>query len=157
VKKLFKLTTNSPEETMAVGEKLGQVLKPGDVITLTGDLGAGKTYFSKGVGKGLGVSDHITSPTFTIINEYSGRLPLYHVDAYRVGNSDEVYDLGLEEYLFGEGVTLIEWPQVLEEVLPQQVLEIEIVKDEKMENQRSFNLNPGGSRYDDLIRELTEK
>ena len=142
---------------MAVGEKLGQVLKPGDVITLTGDLGAGKTYFSKGVGKGLGVSDHITSPTFTIINEYSGRLPLYHVDAYRVGNSDEVYDLGLEEYLFGEGVTLIEWPQVLEEVLPQQVLEIEIVKDEKMENQRSFNLNPGGSRYDDLIRELTEK
>lgn len=157
VKNLFTLTTQSPEETMALGEKLGQLLRPSEVITLTGDLGAGKTHFSKGVGQGLGVADHITSPTFTIINEYKGRLPFYHIDAYRIADSDEVFDLGIEEYLFGQGVTLIEWPQVLKEVLPEQILAIEITKDAKREDMRYLNFYPIGSRYEDLVRELKEK
>lgn len=155
------MRNGSPEATMALGEELGRLLKGGEVICLTGDLGAGKTHFAKGVARGLGITELVTSPTFTLINEYSGRLPLYHVDVYRLGGPDEAYDLGLEEYLYGDGVTLVEWPGRVEELLPADRLVIEITRaDGEDENIRDIKFNPGPGYkelIESLIREMKEK
>lgn len=152
---------SSPAETTALGEELGRLLKGGEVICLTGDLGAGKTHFAKGVARGLGIIETVTSPTFTLINEYSGRLPLYHVDAYRLGDPDEAYDLGLEEYIYGDGVTLLEWPDRVAELLPEDRLVIEITRvDGAGESVREIALTPGPGYKDlmhSLIREMKEK
>jgi tRNA threonylcarbamoyladenosine biosynthesis protein TsaE len=121
-----RLESLSAEETMAIGRKLADKLKAGDVITLSGVLGAGKTTLVKGVALSLGITEPVTSPTFTLIQEYEGRLPLYHVDLYRIGEADEVEDLGLEEYLSGPGVTLIEWPDKAASFLPPHTVHVEI-------------------------------
>jgi len=149
---MLKFTCSNPGETLVLGEKLGRLLQPGDVILLTGDLGAGKTWFAKGVAKGLEVAEHVSSPTFTIINEYQGRLPFYHLDVYRLSDPDEAYDLGLEEYFYGQGVTLVEWPQRIEEFLPEEFLAviIRVIGEE----QRELVIEPRGSRYLDLAEEL---
>lgn len=148
------IRTVLPEATMALGEALGRLLKGGEVICLTGDLGAGKTHFAKGVARGLGIPDTVTSPTFTLINEYSGRLRLYHVDAYRLCDPDEAYDLGLEEYLYGDGATLIEWPDRIAELLPADRLDIEITRDDGAdENAREIQFTPGAG-YKELLRSL---
>ncbi|WP_226586022.1 tRNA (adenosine(37)-N6)-threonylcarbamoyltransferase complex ATPase subunit type 1 TsaE [Halobacillus litoralis] len=120
----FEWKSSSVEETQTFAENLGQRLTPGDVLTLEGDLGAGKTTFTKGLGKGLGVKRTINSPTFTIIKEYQGRVPFYHMDVYRLEDSDE--DLGFDEYFNGEGVTVVEWAQFIQEFLPKDRLEITI-------------------------------
>lgn len=127
------IQTYSEEETKEMAQKLGEKLTNPIVITIEGDLGTGKTTFTKGLGKGLGVEKVITSPTFTIIKEYIGRIPLYHIDAYRLEFSEE--DLGLEEYIFGEGVTVIEWARFIEDVLPANKLKIKInyLADDKRE------------------------
>lgn len=152
---------SSPEATMALGEELGRQLSGGEVICLTGDLGAGKTHFAKGVALGLGITELVTSPTFTLINEYSGRVPLYHVDAYRLGDAEEAYDLGLEEYLYGDGVTLVEWPERVEELLPADRLVIQINRaDGEAENIREIRFNPGPGYKEllgSLIREMKAK
>lgn len=152
---------SSPEETTALGEVLGRLFRGGEVICLTGDLGAGKTHFAKGVAKGLGINETVTSPTFTLINEYTGRLPLYHVDAYRLEDPEEAYDLGLEEYIYGDGVTLIEWPDRVAELLPEDYLTIEINRiDGAGESVREINFNPGPG-YEEIMaslsREMKEK
>ncbi|MBR6228286.1 MAG: tRNA (adenosine(37)-N6)-threonylcarbamoyltransferase complex ATPase subunit type 1 TsaE [Eubacterium sp.] len=116
-------------ETLALGERLGQKAEKGDIFLLEGDLGVGKTVLAKGVAAGLGITEPVTSPTFTIIHEYEGRLPLYHFDVYRIGDPDEMYDIGFEEYLYGEGVCLIEWPSMVEELLPEKAIRITIEKD----------------------------
>lgn len=116
----------SPEETEKIGFEFGQAAKKGDIFCLSGDLGAGKTVFTKGFAKGLGVEDYVTSPTFTLINEYDGRLKLYHFDVYRLSSEDDMYDLGYDEYLFGDGVCLIEWPERIMGLLPDYAVFIEI-------------------------------
>jgi tRNA threonylcarbamoyladenosine biosynthesis protein TsaE len=115
---------NNEEETLALAVKLGQNLFAGAVITLAGELGAGKTTFTKGIARGLGVEDHVNSPTFTIIKEYEGDLKLNHIDAYRIENSQE--DLGLDEYFYGQGVTVVEWASKIHEQLPKEHLHISL-------------------------------
>ncbi len=119
--------TGGPEETEALGERLAGIVKSGAVIAYTGDLGAGKTAFTRGLARGLGVTDRVTSPTFTIVNEYEGgRLPLFHFDMYRLGSSDELYDIGWEDYLSRGGVCAVEWSEIVEDALESDVIRIDI-------------------------------
>ncbi len=116
---------NSERETINFGEALGKEVKPGTVIALAGDLGTGKTTLTKAIAAGLGISETVTSPTFNIIKEYrSGRLPLFHFDVYRIGDIDEMYELGFEEYFYGHGVCVVEWADLIEELLPEDALTI---------------------------------
>ena len=122
----MKFITKCEKETYELGIKLGCVLMPTTVISLNGDLGAGKTHFTKGIAVGLGVDDYITSPSFTIINEYEGRIPLYHFDVYRINDIDEMYEIGFEEYLYGDGVCVVEWGDIVKEMLPKDTINIYI-------------------------------
>ena len=118
---------HSEQEVEAYGIRLGREAHPGQVIALTGDLGAGKTTLTKAIARGLGISETVTSPTFTIVKEYrSGRLPLFHFDVYRIGDVEEMYELGYEEYFFGDGVCVIEWADLIEELIPEDALRISI-------------------------------
>ena len=120
----------SAEETYALGEKIGQEAKPGQVYTLIGDLGVGKTVFTQGVAAGLGITEPVSSPTFTIVQIYEeGRLPLYHFDVYRIGDVEEMEEIGYEDYFYGEGVCLIEWANLIREILPEDVIPVVIEKD----------------------------
>ncbi len=122
--------TNSWEETFAIGQKLGREAKAGEIYTLEGDLGVGKTVFSQGFANGLGITEPVNSPTFTIVSVYEeGRLPLYHFDVYRIGDVEEMDEIGYEDYFYGEGVCLIEWAQLVEEILPPEVIAVTIEKD----------------------------
>ena len=125
---MFKTETHGAEETFALGERFAACLLPGTVVTLNGELGAGKTAFAKGVAKGLGVQEHITSPTFTIINEYPGRIPVYHMDAYRLADENEIWEFGFEEYFDAPGVVLLEWPERIASVLPADYLRVDFTK-----------------------------
>ena len=121
--------TNAPEETFAFGKMLGEQAKPGEVICLNGDLGVGKTVFTKGFAEGLGITEPVNSPTFTIVQQYDeGRLPLYHFDVYRIGDISEMDEIGYEDYFYGDGVCLIEWANLIEELLPERYVEIRIEK-----------------------------
>ena len=124
-----RMETNNPEATEALGEKLGREARAGQIYCLSGDLGVGKTVFTKGFAKGLGITEHVTSPTFAIVNEYEGRLPLYHFDVYRIGDVSEMDEIGYEDCFYGEGVCLIEWSQLIPEILPEHVIRIRIEKD----------------------------
>ena len=118
------------QETFALGEKIGQEAKPGDIYALLGDLGVGKTVFTKGFAKGLGIEEHVNSPTFTILQVYDeGRLPLYHFDVYRIGDPEEMDEIGYEDCFFGNGVCLVEWANLIEELMPPQTKWIKIKKD----------------------------
>lgn len=119
-----------PEETYAFGKSLGEAAKPGDVICLNGDLGVGKTVFTQGFAAGLGITEPVNSPTFTIVQQYDdGRLPLYHFDVYRIGDVSEMDEVGYEDCFYGEGVCLIEWSNLIEEILPEHVISVTIEKD----------------------------
>jgi tRNA threonylcarbamoyladenosine biosynthesis protein TsaE len=146
----YIVRTNSTEETLQFSKELAQKLQPGDVITLEGDLGAGKTTFTKGLAVGLDINKNVSSPTFTIIKEYNGRLPLYHMDVYRLEDSYE--DLGFDEYFEGQGVTVVEWAHLIEEQLPSELLQIKITHGE--ENSRILTITPKGKRYEMLCKEL---
>ena len=123
------IESNKEQDTYDLGYELGQHAKTGQVFTLVGDLGVGKTIFSQGFAKGLGVDDIVNSPTFTIVKEYdNGRLPLYHFDVYRIGDVDEMEEIGYEDCFYGEGVCLIEWADLIQEILPPDVIAIEIEK-----------------------------
>ncbi len=135
-----KLITKNPEETFNLGKKLGQQLKKGDIVCLVGDLGAGKTAFSKGIGEGLEVVDYITSPTYTIINEYHGRLPLYHFDVYRLNGIEEMDELGYEEYFFGDGVVVVEWADLIKHIIPEHAIWI-TMKRTNIEDEREIETN----------------
>lgn len=124
--------TSNREETLKLGELIGQKVLPGNVITIDGDLGVGKTVLAQGIAKGLGITDHVVSPTFTIIQEYTdGRIPLYHFDVYRIEDPDEMYEVGYEEYFYGDGVCVIEWAELIKELLPKDHIRIKIAKDLK--------------------------
>lgn len=119
--------TQSAAETEALGEKLARRLRGGEVIAFTGDLGAGKTAFTRGLARGLGITDRVTSPTFTIVNEYEGgRLPLFHFDMYRLSCSDELYDIGWEDYLARGGVCAVEWSEIVEDALGSDAIRVDI-------------------------------
>ncbi len=121
--------TMSAKETFALGKKMAESAKPGEVYCLNGDLGVGKTVFTQGFAAGLGITEPVNSPTFTIVQIYEeGRLPFYHFDVYRIADVEEMYEIGCEEYFFGEGVCLIEWASLIEEILPEQVCRITIEK-----------------------------
>ena len=125
--------TMSPTETFELGRKIGLEAKAGEIICLDGDLGVGKTVFTQGFAKGLGIDEAVNSPTFTIIQEYDeGRLPLYHFDVYRIGNPEEMYEIGYEDYFYGQGVCLIEWAKLIEELIPDEAKIVLIEK--KLEN-----------------------
>lgn len=124
------IETNSDKETFVLGEKLGQAAAPGQIYTLVGDLGVGKTVFTQGMARGLGITEPISSPTFTIIQEYQeGRLPFYHFDVYRIGDIEEMEEIGYDDYFFGQGVCMIEWANLIEELLPDRVIQVNIEKD----------------------------
>ena len=124
------IETRSPEETFRLGEELGRKAVPGQVFTLTGDLGVGKTVFTQGLAKGLGIEEAVNSPTFTIVQVYEeGRLPFYHFDVYRIGDVEEMEEVGFEDYVMGDGVSLIEWADLIEEILPEKRTRILIEKD----------------------------
>lgn len=120
----------SPEETFAVGKRIGENAQPGQIYTLTGDLGVGKTVFTQGVAAGLGITEPVSSPTFTIVQVYEdGRLPFYHFDVYRIGDIEEMDEIGYEDYFFGEGICLIEWADLIKELIPEHHTSITIEKD----------------------------
>ena len=124
------LETRSPEETFELGKKIGEAAKPGQVYTLNGDLGVGKTVFTQGVAAGLGITEPVSSPTFTIVQVYEeGRLPFYHFDVYRIGDIEEMEEIGYDDYFFGEGICLIEWAELIRDILPEKRIEITIEKD----------------------------
>ncbi len=124
------IETYSPGESFDLGEKIGRESAPGQVFTLIGDLGVGKTVFTQGVAKGLGIREPVNSPTFTIVQIYEeGRMPFYHFDVYRIGDVEEMEEIGYEDYFYGEGLCLIEWANLIEEILPSQYSRITIEKD----------------------------
>ncbi len=124
------IETWSPKETFAIGEKIGREAAPGQVYTLNGDLGVGKTVFTQGVAAGLGIKEPVNSPTFTIVQVYEeGRLPFYHFDVYRIGDIEEMEEIGYEDYFYGEGLCMIEWAQLIEEIIPENARHITIEKD----------------------------
>ena len=135
--------TFSPEETKALGQKIGTEALPGSVYTLIGDLGVGKTVFTQGIAEGLGITEPICSPTFTIVQVYEeGRMPFYHFDVYRIGDIEEMEEIGYEDYFYGEGVCMIEWANLIEEILPHKRWDITIEKDlEKGFDYRKITIN----------------
>ncbi len=127
------IETRSAEETFEYAKSLGEKAEAGDVYCLTGDLGTGKTVFAQGFAAGVGVTDTVNSPTFTIVQVYEdGRIPFYHFDVYRIGDSEEMYEIGFEEYVYGEGVCLIEWAELIEDILPDKYTKVLIEKDLSM-------------------------
>jgi len=141
-------------ETANLARKLGKLVEPGDIICLIGDLGAGKTTFTKAFALGLEVEDYVTSPTFTIIQEYEGRIPLYHFDVYRIEDLREMEDIGYEEYFYGDGVCVIEWAQIIKDLLPKNYLQIEI---RHMDiEKREICLTATNKYYEKKIEELLD-
>ena len=129
-KKVIEFETFSPEETLELGRKLAREARPGDVYTLVGDLGVGKTVFTQGIAQGLGIEEPICSPTFTIVQVYEeGRMPFYHFDVYRIGDIEEMDEIGYEDYFYGEGLTMIEWANLIEEVWADDCREVAIERD----------------------------
>lgn len=124
------IETNSAQETFALGEEIGRQARAGEIYTLLGDLGVGKTVFTQGVAGGLGITEPVNSPTFTILQIYQeGRLPFFHFDVYRIGDVEEMEEIGYEDYFYGDGLCLIEWANLIEEILPQDVIQITIEKE----------------------------
>ena len=142
------IETHDPEETFDVGRTIGMNAKPGQIYTLTGDLGVGKTVFTQGVAAGLGITEPVNSPTFTIIQEYEdGRLPFYHFDVYRIGDLEEMEEIGYDDYFFGQGICLIEWAELIEEILPEKRIEVTIEKDlEKGFEYRKITIEERGEK-----------
>ena len=148
----LKLISRSPEQTQRLGTRLGELAQSGDVFLLTGNLGSGKTCLTQGIAWGLGVKEYAFSPSFVIVREYHGRLTLYHIDFYRLERSEEISDLGLDEYLYGEGVCVVEWADKDMAALPDEHLLIHL--SHMSDTERAINLEPKGLRYTELSKLL---
>jgi len=159
IEKAYEYTSisKSPRETTRLGRALGSLLQAGDVVCLVGDLGSGKTCLAQGIAQGLEIdpSQGVTSPTFTLIHEFLGRLPLYHFDLYRLGGPDELWDLGPEEYFYGQGVTVIEWAEKARGIVPGERLDIELKH--YREKEREIKITAFGARFQALLKELLKK
>lgn len=152
--------TGSPRETKRLAAALSHYLRAGDVISLTGELGAGKTCFTQGLAQSLGIKENITSPTFNLIKEYKNHIPLYHFDVYRLTSPEELYDLGYEEYFYGDGVTVIEWGDKIEELLPDVFLRIEFQRLLDLtldDNVREIRISYTGGRWKRILQEWIEE
>jgi tRNA threonylcarbamoyladenosine biosynthesis protein TsaE len=150
---MLNIITFSAIETADAGFKLGSILNRGDVVCLIGGLGTGKTAFTGGIAEALGIEGYITSPTFTIVNEYQGRIPLYHFDAYRIANADEMFEIGFDEYLEANGIVVIEWADLIREILPHDYVGIHIEKDIAVDpDKRIISMEFHGKRYLDYER-----
>ncbi len=151
--KTVRLISHSPAETIAIGCGLGKLLQPGDILCLAGSLGAGKTCLARGIAIGLGADEaRVSSPTFVLAQEYSGRIPMYHLDLYRLKSADEVEDAALDEYIGGDGVAVIEWPEVYSPLLNMDRLTVEIGTTATFE--RELVLAPQGDRYRRILEEM---
>jgi len=153
----MRIVSNSPAETMAFGRRLGSLLGAGDVVALVGPLGSGKTTLTKGIAQGLGLDEPrwVTSPTFVLVHQYEGRLPIYHVDAYRLKGQAEAEALGTEEIFFGDGVAIVEWAERIAGALPRERLEIAL--EIKGETARELSLGPFGERFEGLVAALGDE
>lgn len=147
------ISLNNLNETEKFGIFLGENLKPGDVVCLNGDLGAGKTTLTKSIAKGLGIDDYVTSPTFTIVNEYYGKTDLYHIDTYRLDDKIDLDYLGFDEYFYSDGVTIVEWAEKIRDALPEEYMEINI---KSHDDKRDLEINYLGNRFDKLKEKLDE-
>ena len=145
----MKLTSHSPEETQRFGKELGHLARAGDVILLVGKLGAGKTCLTQGIAWGLDIDGYARSPSFVVVNEYRGRLPMYHIDLYRLDNIAEIADLGLDDYLYSKGLCVVEWADKALDLMPPQNLLIKI--DLLGENERKLELTPHGRQYVEML------
>ncbi len=152
---IMTVLSGSAAQTVSLGERLGALLGEGDFIALTGELGSGKTQFARGVAAGIGVDPAVpvTSPTYTLMNLYHGRLPLYHFDLYRLAGDQDVADLGFEEYFYGTGVCLVEWPERLGCLLPEERLTV--LFSYLDDNSRNISFEPCGERYEEIVKNLT--
>ncbi|WP_027339454.1 tRNA (adenosine(37)-N6)-threonylcarbamoyltransferase complex ATPase subunit type 1 TsaE [Halonatronum saccharophilum] len=148
---MLKIKTSNPEETFEFGKKLGNKLNPGDIVCLQGDLGAGKTSLAKGICAGLGVTVDITSPTYTIVNEYRGRMRVNHMDLYRISKEQQLTDIGFEDYIYGDGVSIIEWPDKSGTLMPDNYLDINM---KGQGNDREIRIIPQANKFIGLITEL---
>ncbi len=148
--------TESPEETQALGEKLGKTLKQGDVIALIGDLGTGKTCLTQGIVRGVGIAsgEIVSSPSYILINEYNGTVPIYHIDLYRLENSEEIAELGLSEYVEGDGICIIEWAERMADALPDTCVKIHIRLAETNQNDSKIDTSISHSPVDENIRHI---
>ena len=151
---MYSLELSSIEKTQAFGVFLGEIAKPGDIITLEGELGAGKTALTQAIGRGLGVDPkiYITSPTFSLLQEYQGRLVLYHMDLYRLAGEDDIENLGFTEYLYSNGFTVIEWPERLGSLMPAERLHIQLLI--TGETSRTAQLTPYGSQWQKKVADI---
>lgn len=154
---MIEIRTFSQEETIEAGRKLGRLLQKGDIVCITGDLGTGKTILTKGIAKAIGIGEHITSPTFTIVNEYEeGTIPFYHFDVYRISDPEEMYEIGFEEYLYGDGLVVIEWADLIDDILPRENIWITIKKDlTQGMDARVIQIEFSGDRYYEYEKKLT--
>ncbi len=150
-----ELVTRSPEATQGLGARIGELAAPGDVYLLSGPLGAGKTCFTQGIARGLGIVEPVVSPSFVLVRELHGRLPLYHVDLYRLDDIEEIIELGLDEYLYGHGVCVIEWAEKGFGALPAERLLVQI--SHISENGRRFKLTASGGRYREMVSQMKKK
>jgi tRNA threonylcarbamoyladenosine biosynthesis protein TsaE len=148
----LELTTHSPEQTQEFGTRLGKIARSGDVVLLTGKLGAGKTCLTQGIAWGLDIDDYAISPSFVLVRELYGRLPLYHLDFYRLENLEEIAELGLDEYFYGQGVSVVEWADRALSLLPPENLLIEM--DYVSDSERRLKLKPSGKRYREMVAQL---
>lgn len=149
---LLEIVSRSARQTQGVGEQIGKVARAGDVILLVGGLGAGKTCLTQGIAKGLGVNEYTASPSFVLVREYHGRLPLYHIDLYRLTNLEEVADLGLDGYFQGKGVSVVEWADRALELLPQEHMLVNLSY--LSQARRKLRFEPKGGRYEEMLLEL---
>ncbi|MGB9791459.1 MAG: tRNA (adenosine(37)-N6)-threonylcarbamoyltransferase complex ATPase subunit type 1 TsaE [Thermacetogeniaceae bacterium] len=154
---MLELLSCSPHQTEKIGEQLGVLLGEGDVVSLNGSLGSGKTVFVHGIARGLGVKDPVSSPSFIIVQEYKGRLPVFHADFYRIKSLHELEEIGWCDYFERRGVMLIEWGDLFSEALPLHYLRIEIERSEPIETNRVIRFEPYGSRYEAIVEELAGK
>ena len=150
----LKLVSHSPEETQKLGLRIGQLAHPGDVFLLVGELGTGKTCLTQGIAWGLGIKEYTMSPSFVIIREHYGRLPLYHIDLYRLDRIEESMDLGLDDYLYGRGLCVVEWAEKALSIMPTEHLLIKISY--LSDTERSFQMEPNGERYLEIVAQLKE-
>jgi len=154
---MMEIRTFSENETEKLGKKIGRLAWPGMIILLKGDLGTGKTVLTRGLARGLGIEEPITSPTYTLLHQYHGRLPLYHFDIYRLTAPEEMYDLGYEEFFYGQGVSVVEWPERMEDLRPDEYLEIIIEKNPGHEgDERIIRIFPVGEDYKNIAKELMD-
>jgi len=148
----LSLISNSTDETQQIGRRLGELTQAGDLLLLVGELGTGKTCLTQGIALGLGIDDYITSPSFVLIREHKGRLPLYHIDLYRLDKAEEILDLGLDDYLSGQGVCVVEWADKALDFFPKEHLLITL--NHLDERKRTLHLQAKGQRYEDILSQI---